>query len=30
MEAFNKELANQLLKSMDAQEFQDPEKIVAI
>ena len=30
MEAFNKELANQLFKSMDAQEFQDPEKILAI
>ena len=30
MEAFNKELANQLFKSMDAQEFQDPKKILAI
>ena len=30
VEAFNKELAKLLFKSMDAQEFQDPEKVSAI
>ena len=30
MEAFNKELANLLFKLMDAQELQDPEKVLAI
>ena len=30
LEAFNKELAKQLFKPMDAQELQDPEKISAI
>ena len=29
-EAFNKELAKQLFKPMDAQEFQDPEKVSTI
>ena len=30
MEAFNKELARQLFKPMDAQVLQDPEKVSAI
>ena len=30
MEAFNKESAQQLFKTMDSQEFQDPEKVSAM
>ena len=30
VEAFNKELAKQLFEPMDAEEFQDPEKVSTI